>query len=82
MHNRKFFRVRWVGCLELGHFVKDSVKNTRKKGSAGKHFGVFSAEFFWAYWYMYRDQDFHKSIGECTIRQKDRQKLKLYLAAF
>ena len=46
MHNQKFFRVRWVGGLELGHFVKDFVKNTRKKGSAGKHFGVFSAEFF------------------------------------
>ena len=39
-------------------------------------------EFFWAYWYMHRDRDFKKSIGEHTIRQTDRQKLWLYLAAF
>ena len=39
-------------------------------------------EFLWTYWYMYRDQDFNKSIGERTVRQTDRQKLWLYLAAF
>ena len=39
-------------------------------------------ESFWAYWYMYRDQDFKKSIGEHTIRQTDQQRLWLYLGAF
>ena len=28
--------------VELGHFDKQITKNTRKKGPAGKHFGVFS----------------------------------------
>ena len=28
---------------ESGHFDKRFVKNTRKRGLAGKHFGVFSA---------------------------------------
>ena len=28
-------------------------------------------EFFWTYWYMYRDQDFNKSIGDRTVRQTD-----------
>ena len=37
---------------------------------------------FWAHWYMYRDGDFNKSIGEHTVSQADRQKLWLYLAAF
>ena len=39
-------------------------------------------EFFLTYWYMYRDQDFNKSIGEHIFRQTDGQKLWLYLAAF
>ena len=43
---------------------------------------VLCPEFFWAYWYMHRDRDFKKSIGEHTIRQTDRQKLWLYLDAF
>ena len=38
--------------------------------------------FFWAYRYMYRDRNFKESIEECTLRQTDRQKLWLYLAAF
>ena len=28
--------------VELGHFDKHFVKNTRKRGPSGKHFGVFS----------------------------------------
>ena len=28
-------------------------------------------EFFWLYWYMYRDQVFKESIGERTVRQTD-----------
>ena len=28
--------------VELGHFFKDLVTNTRKRGPAGKHFGDFS----------------------------------------
>ena len=31
---------------------------------------------------MYRDQDLNESIGERTVRQADRQKLWLCLAAF
>ena len=31
---------------------------------------------------MYRDRDFNESIGERTVKQTDRQKLWLYLAAF
>ena len=34
---------------------------------------VLYPEFFWAYQYMYQDQDFNESIGECTVRQTDRQ---------
>ena len=30
-----------VGFLNFGHFNKYFVKNARKKGSTGKHFGVF-----------------------------------------
>ena len=29
--------------VELGHFQKDLVKNTRKRGPSGKHFGAFSS---------------------------------------
>ena len=39
-------------------------------------------EFFWAYRYMYWDRDFNESIGECTVKQTDQQKLWLYLTAF
>ena len=39
-------------------------------------------EFLWAYWYMYRDWEFNKSIGEHIFRQTNRQKLWLYLGAF
>ena len=38
-------------------------------------------EIFWAYRYMYWDQDFNKSIGERTVRQTDQRQLWLYLAA-
>ena len=31
---------------------------------------------------MYRHRDFNESIGERTVKQTDRQKLWLYLAAF
>ena len=31
---------------------------------------------------MYQDWDFNESIGKCTIRQTDQQKLWLYLAVF
>ena len=40
------------------------------------------ARVFWGYWYMYRGRDFKESIGECTVRQTDQQKLCLYLATF
>ena len=47
---------------------------------------VLYPEFFWAYQYMYQDEDFNESIEECTVRQIDRltdqQKLWLYLAVF
>ena len=37
--------------VELGHFQKDLVKNTRKRGPSGKHFGAFSSIYsqttFW-----------------------------------
>ena len=33
------------GLMELGHFDKHFVKNTRKKGPAGKNFGVFSPRY-------------------------------------
>ena len=33
------------GFVELGHFDKHFVKNTRKKGPAGEHFGVFSPRY-------------------------------------
>ena len=33
------------GFAELGHFDKIFVKNTRKKGSAGKNFEAFSPRF-------------------------------------
>ena len=34
--------------MELGHLDKESVKNTRRRGSAGKHCGVFSLKTtFW-----------------------------------
>ena len=33
------------GFMELGHFDKYFVKNTRKKGPAGKNFGVFSPRY-------------------------------------
>ena len=29
--------------VELGHFQKDLVKNTRKRDPSGKHFGAFSS---------------------------------------
>ena len=31
--------------VELGHFDKDFAKNIRKRGSARKHFGVFSTRY-------------------------------------
>ena len=34
------------GSIELGHFDKHFVKNTRKKGPTGKHFGVFSPIYY------------------------------------
>ena len=33
------------GFVELGHLDKHFVKNTRKKGAAGKNFGVFSPRY-------------------------------------
>ena len=50
--------------------------------SEGSVPAVSYPEFFWAYWYMYRERDFNESIGEHTVRETDRQKLWLYLAAF
>ena len=50
-----------------------------------KYFGCSSAVtrvFFLAYWYMYQDEGFNKSIEEHTVRQTDWQKLWLYVAAF
>ena len=32
------------GGVKLGHFNKNFVKNTRKKGLKGKHFGVFFSQ--------------------------------------
>ena len=43
---------------------------------------VLYPEFFWAYRDMYRDKDFNKNIGECTVRQTNQQKSWLYLAVF
>ena len=43
---------------------------------------VLYPEFFGHTGYVRRDQDFNKSIGECTVRQTERQKLWLYLATF
>ena len=34
------------GFVKLGHFNKHFVKNTRKKGAAGKIFGVYQCLFF------------------------------------
>ena len=31
--------------VELGHFDKGFVKNTRKRGPTGKHFAVFSPRY-------------------------------------
>ena len=41
---------------------------------------VLYPEFFWAYRYMYQDQDFNESIGERTVRERetDRQTNKNY----
>ena len=36
------FSGQWRGFVELGHFDKCFVKNTRKRGPVRKHFGVFS----------------------------------------
>ena len=33
------------GFVELGHFDKDFVKNTRNKGPTGKNFEVFSTRY-------------------------------------
>ena len=33
--------IEYAGIVELVHFDKHFVKNTRKRGPAGKHFGVF-----------------------------------------
>ena len=33
------------GFVKLGHFDKHFVKNSRKKGSAGENFGVFSPRY-------------------------------------
>ena len=33
------------GFVELGHFDKHFVKNTRIKSSTGKYFGVFSSRY-------------------------------------
>ena len=45
MRNQKLFRARGRRFVELGHFDKDFVKNTRKRGLTGKHFGVFSPRY-------------------------------------
>ena len=37
----KVGRERRGKFVKLGHFDKDFVKNTRKRGPAGKHFGDF-----------------------------------------
>ena len=49
--------VRWLKCflevrnkgrkgfVQLGHFDKHFVKNTRIKSSRGKHFGIFSPKY-------------------------------------
>ena len=34
------------GLVRLGHFYKHFIKNTRKKGPAGKSLGVFSPRYF------------------------------------
>ena len=43
--------------------------NFKKKNVLGV--AVMCPEFFWAYWYMYWDRDFNKSIGKRTVRQTD-----------
>ena len=37
--NQKFFRIRGWMFVELGHFDKGFVKNTKRRGPAGKLFG-------------------------------------------
>ena len=46
-----------------------------------KSFSVPHLEFFWAYRYMYRNWYFSASIGDRTVRETNRQKVRLYLAA-
>ena len=38
-----------AGFLELEHFNKHFVNNTRKRDFAGKHFGVFSPRYSYYY---------------------------------
>ena len=70
--------VCFLGCFQLPENNVFLEKHPSIKKVTTKH---FYTEFFWAYWYMYWDQDFNKSIGECNIQQADPQKLWLYLAA-
>ena len=43
---------------------------------------VLRPEFFGHTGYVRWYQDFNKSIGQCTVRQTERQRLRLYLATF
>ena len=52
--------------LNFQKYINDSAK----KNMLGV--AVTYPEFFWAYWYMYWDLDFNKSIGEHTIRQTEK----------
>ena len=43
MPGQRFTEFKWF--VELGHFAVGFVKNIRKRGSAGAHFGVFSPRY-------------------------------------
>ena len=43
---------------------------------------VLCPEFFGHTGYVRWYQDFNKSIGQCTVRQTEPQRLRLYLATF
>ena len=66
--------------MELEHFNKDFVKNTRKRGPAGKHFEVFSPRYstFWmenlTQWWTQSGPSFKKS-GHFLIFKNGREDL-------
>ena len=71
----------YVPCmekLELNFFLFAANSISSKKQPNKHNFeisqvdAVLHPEFFWAYRYMYWDQDFNESIGESTVKHTDR----------